>query len=196
MNIIKITSLFSVLALTAGCVPVVVGGAAVGGTAVAQERTVGTAIDDAGIQTKLKSKFFQSNVDDMFVDIDTEVVEGRVFLFGKVKTQRTYEEAQKMAWDVSGVREVINELIVTDAGKPLDYSKDAWITAQIKSRLLLEKGIRSVNYGINTVATTVYITGIADSQTEMDKVIYIARNTKYVQKVVNHSRLKTSEYRR
>jgi osmotically-inducible protein OsmY len=92
----------------------------------------------------------------------------------------------KAAWGVNGVKEVINEIKVSDEGGPGNYARDAWISAQLRSRLLFDKQIMSVNYSIDTVDQVVYLMGIARNQKELDVVINYARSLSYVKQVVNY----------
>jgi hypothetical protein len=117
--------------------------------------------------------------------VHVSVSEGRVLLTGAVVKDETKEEAAQLAWKASGVREVINELQVGSNGIT-DYARDSWISTSIRSRLLVEKNVRSVNYNIEAVNGVVYLLGIAQDKTELDKVTYIASTTKYVKQVVSH----------
>lgn len=195
------TPLFRVLSLTpfllisAACVPIVAGGAAVGGMAVAEERTLGTSVDDATIKTKIWNRYVQSDVKNLYFNVEIKVNEGRVLLTGPVQSQDAAMKAVQLAWDVEGVKEVINELQVQGASSFSNYAKDAWITTQLKTRLLAEQNIRSVNYTIETVNSVVYIMGIAQSQQEMDLVLHISSTVKGVTKVVSHARVKTDPLR-
>jgi len=173
-----------------GCVPVAVGGAAaVGGVTLAQERTVGQAVDDAGIQTRVQQRLFETDAG-LFAKVNLEVVQGRVLMTGVVPTPENRVEAGKVAWQVQGVKEVLNEIQVSDKTKLSDIATDSWITIQIKSRILFDKDIAGVNYNIETINGVVYVLGIAQSQAELDRVTNVARTTRYVKQVVNHVRIK------
>lgn len=182
--------LFGLLLLAlAGCSPAgVVGGGAAAGVAAVEERTVGEAIDDSVISTKIDSNLLQKDID-LFRRVGVEVIEGRVLLTGSVPTTDARIEAVRQAWRVAGVKEVINELQVTDKGGIVDYARDSWISAQLRTKLLLDKEIQSVNYSIETVNGIVYLIGIAQDQAELDRVTNHARNIRYVEKVVSYVRL-------
>lgn len=190
----RMISLFTASSLVtmalAGCVPVVVGGAAATGVAVAQERSVGTAIDDTSILTQINAKFLGSKIQDLITHVDIKVNEGAVLLTGNVKHSESSIEAVKLAWQVNGVKEVINEIQVTDRASFKDFAKDTWITAQAKSRLLAEKNLKSINYNVETVNAVVYLIGIAQNPEELEKAVYIASRVKGVEKVISHVRLK------
>lgn len=162
---------------------------------VAQERSVGDAIDDAGILVSIKHLFLQKDVNDLFANVEVKSIEGRVLLTGNVDLPQTQVEAVRLTWTVPGVREVINEIQINDQSGIWNYAQDVWVSAQVRGRLLLEKGVSSVNYSVITVNRTVYLMGIAQDKTELEKVAYLASITKHVQKVVSYVRLKTDPSR-
>jgi osmotically-inducible protein OsmY len=181
------------------CAPVVLGAGAATGVVISQERSAGEAVDDAAILAKINSAFLQHDVNNLFINIDVKVNEGRVLLTGHVPTEETRIKAVQLSWEQSGVREVINELTLAEKTGKLaigEYSKDVWITAQIKSRMLVDKNIKSVNYSIETLDGVVYIFGIAQSNEELNKVTNIASTVKYVNKVISHVRTKDHDLRK
>ena len=184
-----LTVLIPSLLVQAACAPVVVGGATAGGIAVAQERTFGSAIDDATIHSRILKRFFETDVNDLLTGVSVEVQEGTVLLTGQVNKPETAIEAVKQSWQVDGVREVINEIQVTDSSKISTYAKDTFITGRIRTRLVAEKGVYSVNYSIETVRGVVYVMGLAHNQEELEKVLYLASTVKGVKQVVSHVRL-------
>lgn len=188
----KVQALGLVLALLAlpGCVPLVVAGGTEAAVVVAQERSVGNAIDDAGILLGIKNLYAKQDYRDLLANIEIKVVEGRVLLTGNVDKPDSQIEAVRLAWQVQGVREVINEVQVSDQSGFWNYARDVWISTQIRTRLLTEKGVRSINFSVITVNQTVYLMGIAQDQVELNKVTHIASTTGYVQRVVSYVQLK------
>lgn len=181
--------------LTTSCAPMLIGTGAVTGARIAQQdRTLGDALDDVSIWTRVNNKLFNYSVDKLFATVSIKVNEGRVLLTGHVEDPVMKEKASDLAWEVHGVKEVINEIHVYKPGEYKvdikDYSKDTWVTTKIKSKLLLEKNIKSANYNIKTVNGIVYIFGIAQNQEEIDKIITIIRNIKYVKEIVSHVKIK------
>lgn len=172
-----------------GCASAVVGGGAAVGVAAAQERSVGTAVDDTVIYTDLTARIFAKNVD-LFGAVGVEVVEGRVLLTGSVKRPEDRVEAVRLAWQVNGVREVINEIQVTDTSSLSNYARDSWISAQLKSKLILDKKIESLNYNIETVNGVVYMIGIAQNEAELKRATNHARTIPHVREVISHVRIK------
>lgn len=193
--LIRLIALMLLAFTSTGCV--VVAGEAATQTAVtvAQERSVGRAVDDTAIYAEIKHLFLQKDINALLIDVGVEVVEGRVLLTGAVRKPETAIEAVRLSWQVDGVREVINEIQVTDKSSLKDYARDVWISAQIKSRLLFAKNIQSINYSIETVNSVVYLIGLAQNEDELGRVVQVARTTKYVQKVISHVRLKTDPRR-
>jgi osmotically-inducible protein OsmY len=184
--------------LLAACVPAAVGvvSAGVAGTELGmQDRTVGRSLDDLALKTQISKKFFDADINDLFKNVEVDVIEARVFLTGGVKSMDTAIRAVTLAWQVNGVKEVVNELKVDENSGLLDYAQDAWIQRQIGTQLLFTKGIRSTNYTIECVGGVVYLLGLAQNEEELRKVTSIASRTKYVKEVVSHVVLKADPRR-
>ncbi len=191
----KPLTLLLAIPLLSGCV--VAATTAITETAIvaAQERSVGNAVDDAGILLAIKEKYLQHDINDLLANVLVKVNEGRVLLTGNVDTPQTQIDAVRLAWQVSGVREVINEIVINDRSSFWNYARDVWISTQIRSRLLFNSHIYSVNYSVITVNQVVYLFGVAQNQTELENVAKVAGTTKYVKKVISHVYLKTDERR-
>ena len=168
-----------------GCTELIVGTAATTGVAIAEERSVGDAVDDLTIRAELNHLFFQDDVE-LYRNVSFSVFEGRVLLKGSVTTLDARIHALRVAWQAAGVREVINELQVSDEGGVLDYARDTWISAQLKGRLLVDGDVLSINYSVETVNGTVYLIGIAQDEEELVRVIEHARGIEDVKRVVSH----------
>ncbi len=180
--------LLAALAPLGGCAPIVVGGAAVGATVAAQDRPVRTAIADSAIQASINRKFIEFDVK-VFQRVDIEVVEGKVLLTGIVPDPQNRIDAARLAWQANGVAEVINEIEVKDTSTLSDAARDSWITTKLRSAILFDKEIKSINYTIDTVNRTVYLMGIAQNQGELDRVVAHARQIDYVRRVVPYVRI-------
>lgn len=173
--------------LLQSCVPVAVVSAGAAGSELGmQDRALGRSLDDVALKAKISKKFFDKDLNDLFKNVEIDVIEARVFLTGGVKTTDTEISAVNLAWSVQGVKEVINEIQVDDQSGLIDYARDAWIQRQIGTQLVFTKGIRSSNYTIECVNGVVYLMGLAVNQAELDKVTEIASRTKYVKQVVSH----------
>ena len=168
-----------------GCAEVLLGAAATAGLTVAEERSVGTAVDDLTIRGELNHIFFQENID-LYQDVSFSVIEGRVLLKGSVPTPEDRVRALQLAWQAGGVREVINEIQVTDDSGLLDFALDTLISTQLKAKLLLDGDVLSINYSVETVNGTVYIMGIAQNEAELERVMEYARDIGGVKRLVSH----------
>jgi len=176
-------SLFSPvgMAVTAG---------ATGGRMAMQDRGLATGIDDNAIALGINHAWLE-NDPAIFRLIDTTIHEGRVLLTGSVRYPQTRIQAVRLAWAVPGVKEVIDEIEVTDQRTLLDAPMDAWITTRLRAALVFDPRVNAVNYTFDTVNRTVYLLGIARNQDELDSVVEIARGIGGVRAVVSHVRLKS-----
>ncbi len=174
-----------------GCVGMVVGGAATAGVAAYQERGIKGVAADTATSTKIQAKLLEADKH-LFTDIGIEVYEGRAMLTGRVATEDMRANAVRIAWSVSDVKDVINEIQISPS--PLtDLANDSWITTQLKTKMTLDKEILAINYSIETVGAVIYLIGIAQDQAELQKVINHARSIKYVKSVVDHVRIKEAK---
>jgi osmotically-inducible protein OsmY len=119
-----------------------------------------------------------------------EVYESRVLLTGIAKTNEERAIAVGLAWKATGVKDVINEIVVGEAATFLEMARDTAITAELKSRLTFNREVLAVNYAIETIRGTVFLLGIAQDRAELDRVINLAHNISYVKRVVSHVRVK------
>lgn len=181
--------LAATLALEA-CAPVVVAGAAGAGVAAAtQERGAGAVISDTKIRAEINHLWFQAS-EKLYLRVQLQVQEGRVLLSGVVPDPETRVEAVRLAWQAEGVKEVINEIEVDDDSSLTDRARDVRISTALKSRLVFDKEIASLNYSIEVVNQSIYLIGVAQDQAELDRVINHAKQVAYVRRVVSYVRLK------
>jgi osmotically-inducible protein OsmY len=157
---------------------------------VAEDRSVGMAIDDKAIWTKLHADFTEERVQSVFGGVAIQVRQGRVLLTGHVPTPEVQLKAVRMAWEVEGVTQVIDEMHVDDASGVTDYARDSWITTTAKSALLVHKDIKSINYSLKTINQTVYVIGIARSAEERRQVLQVVRKVRGVRQVVDYTRVR------
>lgn len=177
-------------ALSACSGPAVVAGVgAQGMVAAAQERKLVDAVDDKTIQLRINARFIDADPD-LFRRVETEIVEGRVLLTGNVPKPEDRVEAARLTWQVAGVREVLNEIAVNDRSGVVDYFKDSWITAQLRTKLIGDAEISDINYSVETVNGVIYLMGIAQDEAELARVTGHARNIAGVRRVISHVRLK------
>ncbi len=162
-------------------------GAAVGISAAREGGLKGTA-NDIRISASISDKWFKYNVE-TFSKLSLTVEQGRVLVTGVVQDPQDRVEAIKLAWQVEGVRQVINEIRIADSQGIKGYLKDSWITAQLRTKITLDRDIQSVNYSIDTVQQIVYLMGIAQNQSELNKVIDIARTIPGVSQVISYVKI-------
>ena len=173
--------------LLAACSPtgVVIGAGATAGVAASEERGIKGAVRDTGIRIEINDLWLNAGLE-LYNQVSLQIYEGRVLLAGRVPTQKMADEAARLAWQPDDVREVINEIQVKgDAGVEA-FARDALINARLDSELLFTDGISSINYSTRTIAGTVYLLGIAQSQAELDRVFQVTRNIPDVKAVVSH----------
>ncbi len=172
-----------------GCVPLAIGAGAATGMAVAQERSVGTNVDDTTMRINIEALLLKED-EPLASMVGVEVLEGRVLLTGSVRSPDDRIRATNIAWHSPGVKEVINELQVTDKSGLGNLAKDSWITTKLRARLLADTSISDINYSIETVNGVIYLLGIAANQQELDRVNNYARNISGVERVVSYVRVK------
>ena len=172
------------LSLT-GCAEFVISAVTTTSLAMAEERTLGDAVEDLGIQAELNHLFFQDDLA-LYRDVSFSVVEGRVLLKGSVPTHEDRIRASWVARQATGISEVINEMQVTAESGILNYARDRWISLQVDAKLLLDFDILSINYDVETVNGTVYLLGIAQSEDELKRVEEHASSIGGVKGVVSH----------
>jgi osmotically-inducible protein OsmY len=172
-----------------GCIGVaLVGGMAAGGGAAymaGQERGVNGLADDLQIKTNIEAALMKA--DPRYQQsVTTTVYEGRVLLLGHVPTPQMKFAAEQIAGQTRGVRALYDQLVVAPPETAWDDAKDAWISAAIRSQLMLDRTVRSINYVINTQNGSVYLIGSARDQAELDRVTQISRYVSGVRQVVSY----------
>ena len=185
---------FLLLCPLTGC-GLVIGAGAAAGTAAMEERGLSAAIDDKIIQTQINAKWLDAD-SKLFVDISSSVHEGRVLLAGKVQKPEHRVEAVRITWSIEGVREVINQIEISNRAGFIDFARDAWITTKLTVKLTVDSQIKAINYSIDTVDGHVFIMGIAQNQDELNRVQSHAQDVSYVRRVTSHAVLKNDPSRR
>ena len=181
--------------LLTGCVGAAVGTGAWVATAAFEERSIKNAANDLAIQARINGLWLDHN-EALLTKAGISISEGRVLLTGRVSTQQQRLNAVRLAWKASGVKEVINEIQVSETEGASGFARDTWISAQLKTKLALDEKINSINYSIDTVGSTVYLMGIAANWAELRRVRNHARQIKYVRRVVNYVIVKTDSRRK
>ncbi|AWZ02686.1 osmotically-inducible protein Y [Rhodobiaceae bacterium] len=188
-----VASIAVLCVLSACSVPgMVIGAGATAGIAAAEERGVETALDDLKIDVEIKRQFFELD-ENLLAAISTEVHDGRVLLTGVVDEPEMRMSAARLSWGVDGVSEVINEIKVAGDASIAQASKDIFISTELRARLMGDGDVSAINYSIETVRGTIYLLGIARSESELQRVINHARNVSGVRNIVPYVRVKPPE---
>ena len=182
--LIAVVLLLCALALS-GCAGAVVGVSTAAVAASTTEKGFSTSVSDGMIFAKLKDRFIQQNAS-LLTSADVSVNDGAVLFTGKVKTPEDKIQATRLAWEIKGVREVVNELQVTDTSSIKDIAKDLAASATLRGKMIADEDISSLNFSIDVVNGIVYLSGVASSPEEMNKVVSYAENLRFVQEVVNY----------
>ena len=133
-------------------------------------RTIGMQIDDTIMQKNLSARLALSNKR-YFLSIQSEVIDGRIFLSGKVDEPEEKIKITKMAWETKGVRSVKNAITIKGQSSFKSTAKDILITSQLRSALIFNKKTKARNYTLETINQNIYIFGIAMDEEEENEVI-------------------------
>ena len=145
-----------------------------GVTVAMDPRTLGTQIDDSIMDKSLDAKLMTTNKS-YILNVRTKIIDGRIFITGKVDSAEEKLNITKMAWEIKGARSVKNDLKIKDKFNFKQSAKDLLITSQLRSALIFNKKIKAVNYNIDTYKKKIYIYGIAKTVEERDEVINEAK---------------------
>ena len=146
-------------------------------------RTIGMQIDDTIMQKNLNARLALTNKK-YFISIQSEVLDGRIFLSGKVDEPEEKIKITKMAWETKGVRSVKNAIIIKGQSNFKSTAKDILITSQLRTALIFNKNTKARNYTLETVNKNIYIFGIAMSEEEKKEVINEANKIYDVKEVI------------
>ncbi len=154
-----------------------------GVTIAIDPRTLGTQIDDSIMDKSLDTKLLSSNKN-YFLSVKTKIIDGRIFITGKVDTVEEKLNITKMAWEIKGARSVKNDLKIKDKFNFKQSAKDILITSQLRTALIFNKKTKAVNYNIDTYKKKIYVYGIAETTEERDEVIDEAKQILDVEDVI------------
>ena len=185
--------------IISSCIPVMAGTVAKAGIVVSEERSAGDVVDDTTIWTSIEAAFIERGFHTLFTRIKIQVSEGRVLLTGEVNSAQDIRTALELCWSRSSVKEVLNEMSISNESSNKfnyqQYTIDSWITGRIKSSVFICPDVKYVNYSIVTENNIVYLFGIAISKDELRRVSEIAAKISGVKKVVSYVRVKDSSKR-
>ena len=181
----KLLNLILILILLNGCVGASSKGVFGTGVSVALDpRTVGTQIDDGIMDKNLDAKLLLMNKN-YLLSVSTQVLDGRIFITGKVDDPEEKLKITKLAWEIEGTRSVKNDLKIKEKFNFKQSAKDILITSQLRSAIIFNKKIKSANYSIDTYKKKIYIYGIANSKDEQSLVIEEAKQILDVKDVIS-----------
>ena len=180
----KIILFFLIGIIFSGCVGVSSTGIFGTGVSVAIDpRSLGTQIDDSIMQKNLSTRILLINKN-YFLSVKTKVIDGRIFITGKVEDPEEKLKLTKLAWETQGVRSVKNDLKIKEDFNFKQSAKDLLITSQLRTALIFNDAIKATNYQIDTYKKKIYIYGIATTSDEKEAVIEEANEILDVENVI------------
>ena len=182
---IKIIIFVFSLTLLSGCIGASTTGVFGTGVSIAMDpRTLGTQIDDSIMHKNLSGRLVIMNKD-YLLSVKTKILDGRIFITGKVLTPEEKLQITKLAWETKGARSVKNDLKIKEDFNFKQSAKDILITSQLRSALIFNKKTKAVNYNIDTYKKKIYVYGIAQSSDERAEVIKEAKEILDVEDVIS-----------
>tara|TARA_Y100001970_G_C14137659_1_gene805237 strand:+ start:587 stop:1180 length:594 start_codon:yes stop_codon:yes gene_type:complete len=182
----KIKILISLLSfsLLVGCVGAATSGVFGTGVSIAFDpRTLGTQIDDSIMDKTIDAKLVAMDKN-YFLTVKTKVIDGRVFITGKVDNPEEKLKITKLAWETKGTRSVKNDLKIKEDFNFKESAKDVLITSQLKTAMIINKKISAVNYNVDTYKKKIYVYGIAQDENEKLEIIKEANEIADVEDVI------------
>ena len=172
------------LFLLSGCIGASSTGVFGTGVSIAMDpRTLGTQIDDSIMDKSLDARLVAMNKN-YLLNVKTKVLDGRIFLTGKIDTPEEKLQITKLAWETKGARSVKNDLKIKEEFNFQQSAKDILITSQLRSAMIFNKKIKAVNYNIDTFKKVIYVYGIAQSEDEKDEIVKEAKEILDVKDVI------------
>ena len=176
--------IFFVGLILTGCVGVASKGIFGTGVSVAFDpRSVGTQVDDSIMEKNLSTRFLLKDKK-YLLSVKTKVLDGRIFLTGKVDNPEEKLNLTKLAWETKGARSVRNDIKIKEAFNFQQSAKDILITSQLRSAMIFNKKIKATNYQIDTYKKKIYVYGIALTSEEKDEVVKEAKEILDVKDIV------------
>ena len=183
--------LLSSFALTS-CIETAVGLGTAAVAASTTEKGFSTSVSDTVIEAKLTDKFIKNDAS-FVTGVESSVSNGAVLMTGKLDTQDQKILATRLAWEIKGVKEVINEIQLVSDKSIKTTAKDLAARAQLRAALIGDQEISSLNYSIDVVNGIVYLSGVAANEKERERVITHAQALRFAKKVVNYIILSTDK---
>ena len=174
------------------CIETAVGLGTAAVAASTTEKGFSTSVSDTVIEAKLTDKFIQNDAS-LVTGVKSSVSDGAVLMTGKLDTQDQKILATRLAWEIKGVKEVINEIQLVSDKSIKTTAKDLAASAQLRAALIGDQEISSLNYSIDVVNGIVYLSGVAANEKERERVITHAQTLRFAKKVVNYIILSTDK---
>ena len=167
--------LFFISIILSSCVGSSTSGIFGSGVSIALDpRTLGTQIDDSIMQKNLLARLALSEKK-YLIDVSIKVLDGRIFLNGKVNKPEEKLRITKMAWETKGTRSVKNNIVIKEKFSLKNTAIDVLITSQLRTALILNKNVKAANFNIDTINQKTYIFGIAHTEGEKKEIIQEAK---------------------
>ena len=176
--------LIIILNLQSCASPIIGGVGAIAFSSSAQEKGLGTSINDKVIYVKLRNAIYDWNPS-VSENISLSVDNGSVLVTGKIKNVDTKIQLTKIIWEIKDVNEVNNKVQISETNNFKNIAKDLASLGEIKAKLMASKKLNSLNYSIDVVNNVAYISGIASSEEEISIVTQIAQEARFIKEVQN-----------
>ena len=180
--------LIIVLNLQSCAAPILGGVSAVAISSSAQEKGLGTSINDKVIYLKLRNAIYEWN-SSVSEKISISVDDGSILVTGQLKNVEAKINLTKVIWEVNGVKEVNNKVQISETNNFQNIAKDLASLGEIKAKIMASKKINSLNFSIDVVNNVAYISGIASSEEEISFVTQIAQEARFIEEVQNFVKL-------
>ena len=187
INISAVIGIFILSSINFGCSPanVLATGGSTAMVVAEGDRSLGVVVDDTTIKVNIAAKFWEAG-SNLFIEINTSVLEGRVLLTGLVDDQEIRIDAVRLVWEIEGVKEVINEIEIGNRETLKDYAKDLWINTQARGVATKTIGFKAIGYNFETIQGKVYVAGITTKPEQLDTLIEALKTIKGVKEIVNY----------
>ncbi len=176
--------LIIILNLQSCAAPIIGGVGAIAFSSSAQEKGLGTSINDKVIYVKLRNAIYDWNPS-VSENISLSVDNGSILITGKLKNVDTKVKLTKIIWEINGVKEVNNKVQISETSNFKNIAKDLASLGEIKAKLMASKKLNSLNFSIDVVNNIAYISGVASSEEEISIVTQIAQEARFIKEVQN-----------
>ena len=180
--------LIIILYLQSCAAPIIGGVGAIAFSSSAQEKGLGTSINDKVIYVKLRNAIYDWDPS-VSENLSLSVDNGSILVTGKLKNIDTKVQLTKIIWEINGVKEVNNKVQISETNNFKNIAKDLASLGEIKARLMASKKLNSLNFSVDVVNNIAYISGIASSEEEISIVTQIAQEARFIKEVQNFVRI-------